>query len=454
MKKPLLLLLSLQFFVVSAQDHLSGINTSKRIGLLNVSNNPAELSNLSSKYEVNLFSVSTIVSNNIVGFNDIVDGENLEDLLFKGEKPVNFRLDSEIYGPGFAMRLKKWSFGFNTKGYIKASVVDVNPSLGDAILNQAIQSIGGEPTKIKNDYNQRLNGTTWGEVGLSVARNLYATDTKKFSAGVTLKLLFPGSYANFGVSQFTGTITNNTTEQTIRNATANVNFAYSGNLANSFVDFSDYSKSVFGGLSGYAADFGINYQWKNKDKEEYKLNIGAAVKNIGSMTFKSDNNSSINYDLKIPRLPLPNTQFLDLNKFTNIESLQEIEKLLINEGFLTKTDGGNANFKVNLPTVFSGYADIKVISKFYLTLYTQQKLNDNGKNDQIITQNVVSVTPRFSFKNYELFSSWADNEISGTTGGFGLRICGFYLGSSSILTALTSDTKQADFYIGFQYGLR
>ena len=66
MKKPLILLFSLQFFIVSAQDHLSGLNTSRRVGLLNVSNNPAELSNLSSKYEVNLFSVSTIVSNNII----------------------------------------------------------------------------------------------------------------------------------------------------------------------------------------------------------------------------------------------------------------------------------------------------------------------------------------------------------------------------------------------------
>ena len=449
MKKPLILLFSLQFFIVSAQDHLSGLNTSRRVGLLNVSNNPAELSNLSSKYEVNLFSVSTIVSNNIVGFNDIVDGGNLEDLLFKGNGRVNFRFDSEIYGPGFAMRLKKWSFGFNTKGFIKSSAVDVNPSLGDAILNQAIQSIGGEPTTIKNDYNQRLNGTTWGEVGLSVARNLYATDTKKLSAGVTLKLLFPGSYANFGVGQFSGTITNNITEQTITNATANLNFAYSGNLANSFVNFNDYSKSVFGGLNGVAADFGINYQWKNKDKEDYKLNLGVAVKNIGSMTFKSDNNSSIDY-----KLDISGSEVLDLKKFTNIESIEGIEDLLLKEGFLTKKDGGNADFKVNLPAVFSGYADIKVFSKFYLTLYTQQKLNDNGKNDQIITQNVVSVTPRISFKNFELFSSWADNEISGTTGGFGLRICGFYLGSSSILTALTSDTKQADFYLGFQYGLR
>jgi hypothetical protein len=53
-------------------------------------------------------------------------------------------------------------------------------------------------------------------------------------------------------------------------------------------------------------------------------------------------------------------------------------------------------------------------------LYTEQKLNDS-QNDQITTQN-VSVTPRFSLENYELYSSWSNNEISGITGGSGFRV--------------------------------
>jgi hypothetical protein len=36
-------------------------------------------------------------------------------------------------------------------------------------------------------------------------------------------------------------------------------------------------------------------------------------------------------------------------------------------------------------------------------------------------KNVVSVTPRFSLENYELYSSWSNNEISGITGGFSLE---------------------------------
>lgn len=37
-----------------AQEHFSGISTSKRGGLLNTHNNPAELVNMNSKFEVNV----------------------------------------------------------------------------------------------------------------------------------------------------------------------------------------------------------------------------------------------------------------------------------------------------------------------------------------------------------------------------------------------------------------
>jgi hypothetical protein len=45
-----------------------------------------------------------------------------------------------------------------------------------------------------------------------------------------------------------------------------------------------------------------------------------------------------------------------------------------------------------------------------------------------------------------------NNEISGITGGFGFRVYGF--GSSSIITALTSTSKQADLYLGYRLKLK
>ncbi|PKP14557.1 MAG: hypothetical protein CVU07_14255, partial [Bacteroidetes bacterium HGW-Bacteroidetes-23] len=76
-----------------AQEHFSGIGTSKRIGILNANFNPAELANLSSKMEVNLFATSVNISNNKIGVSDITGDEDFEDLIFQGNEPVNLRFD-------------------------------------------------------------------------------------------------------------------------------------------------------------------------------------------------------------------------------------------------------------------------------------------------------------------------------------------------------------------------
>lgn len=446
MRSLLILSCSLLFLNVSAQDHFSGINMSRRVGILNAGINPAELANLDSKYEINVFAVSMNAANNKVGFSDIIHSDNIEDLIFSGDEPVNMRVDAEIYGPGFAMKWNKWAFGLTTKAYAKLNLVDIDSKLGEAINTGAFGSVLGGSTTLSNSENQRLNGTTWGEVGLTASTNVFENEKHKFNAGVTFKLLFPGSYANFGADQFQGTITTFAGQAYLNDTNANLNIAYSGNLADSFTNFDDYSQSFFGKLNGVAGDIGINYRWK--DIDNYKVNAGMSIRNIGSMTFKDSNNSSANYSLIIPA----SDQGINLNQFQDVDNLQQVEQVLQDSGYLTSTKS-NKDFKVKLPTVFSLYADVKVVSRFFVSVYTQQKLGDDNKDDQVTTQNTFSLTPRFSLKNYDIYSSWASNEISGITGGLGFRIYGFYLGSSSILTALTSDTKQADAYIGYRVGL-
>ena len=291
---------------------------------------------------------------------------------------------------------------------------------------------------------------------MSVARNLYEDRIHKFSAGITFNLLFPGSYANLGLDKFQGTIDYRGDKIYLNDTYANLNIAYSGNLANNFTKFQDYSKSVFGNLNGLATDIGINYQWKDKDNDginnKYKLNAGLSFRNMGSMTFKKENNSSTNYNLEIPKPTLiPFNQGLELNQFQNTNSLQGIETVLINSGYLKKTQS-TKDFKIKMPAVFSAYADVKIVPKLFVTGYIQQKLNSSSPNDQIAAQNVVSIIPRFSTNVYEVYSSWTRSEISGTSGGIGFRVAGFYIGSGSIITALISDTKQIDVHVGYKIG--
>ncbi len=437
--------------IVFSQEHFSGISTSRRVGIINSGLNPAELMNLNGKMEFNIFSASTNITNNKIGFKDILDGGDIEELLFKGDAPVNFKADAEIYGPSFAINVKKWAFGITTKVNAKIAAVEVNAKLLDAFVNN---NITGLPisTNFNNDYNQRMTGTTWGELGLTAATNLVNSDKHKLNVGVTFKLLFPGSYANFGVDKFNGNLNILGTDNYVNNATAGLNVAYSGDLANSFISFNDYYSSLIGCLNGFAGDIGVNYQLidnASNAKNAYKLNIGASFRNIGTMTFENDNNYATNYKLNIqPTFSNPFGQ--NIEEFSGIDNLKDIENILVNNGFLNITPEQN-EFVVNLPTVFSGFADVKVISKFFLTGFLQRRIKSNNNNDQITSQNLWTVTPRFSTKYFEFCLPISNSEIAGSTTGFGIRLGGFFLGSSSLISALTSDTKQADFNTGFRW---
>lgn len=466
--KKILLSISAFFCLFSySQEHFTGLTTSNRVGLLNVGLNPAEIVNMNNQFEVNLMDLSFNIQNNKIGYKDITNGSDLKSLIFKGDGPVNLRLAAEVYGPGVAFKYNNWGFAISSKANVKLDVVDVDSRLGDAIVNANYTNLL-TPSIVNNNYNQRVNATTWGEVGLTLSRSLLDNDSHKFNVGATFKLLFPSAYANMGLNKFNGEIYSNLGQTYINNVNkAELNIAYSGSLANNFTNFNDYSKKMFGGLNGFAGDIGVNYQWKGSNETEdnntdenakpkvnynnkYKINVGAVIQNIGTMTFKDDNNFTTNYALNI-HSTVANPFGLNLNQFSNTTSIKDIENVLIADGYLDKTQPEKKEFVVKLPTTFSVYADVKVISKLYLSGFLQRRLNDNNENTQITAQNLFTVTPRLNLGFFEAYVPISNTEVSGFNTGVGFRLGGFYIGSGSIVSALLSDTKKADFYTGFRW---
>ncbi len=462
MKKIIIFSLITFTFNAFAQDHFTGVTTSSRVGLLNVGINPAELPNLSKKFEVNIIGLSLNFSNNVIGIKDLSSDTDIENLLFTGDRIVNAAADIEYAGPGMAMKWKQWGFGISSKGHIKFDVVDVDPKFANAILNTDEITASGT-SLISNNYNQRMSGVSWGEIGFSAGRTVFENEKHRFNAGVTLKLLFPGSYANFGIDKFQGNVTtfydasnpSNSSAYLTTTGPVNVNFSYSGNLADRFTDVNDYTSSVFGKLGGVGSDLGINYQMKDGDKK-YKINAGMSIRNIGSLTFKDSNNSSNSYtfDTTINGVSTP----LNLNIFDGTESLLEVEEVLTTPivpndptTVYLKNETSNKDFKVKLPTLFTMYGDFKVYHKFYITGYLQQKMGDNNENRQITAQNSFSIIPRINLGYFEAYIPFSHNEISGGNTGFGLRLGGFYMGSSSVISTLTSNTKKVDFNMGFRW---
>ena len=81
MKKNFLIMLSLFGASLFAREHFAGLNTSSRVGILTAGMNPAELANISNKFEVNVLGISLNVANNKIGFSDLTSDKNIEDLL-------------------------------------------------------------------------------------------------------------------------------------------------------------------------------------------------------------------------------------------------------------------------------------------------------------------------------------------------------------------------------------
>jgi hypothetical protein len=447
------------FFVAQlgqAQEHFAGISTSKRVGIVNLTVNPSELANLKNHFEIQLLSSSMNVANNKVGFNDLTDDTNTEDLLLSGTKPINFNFSNEILGPGVAVRLLKWRFAVTSKVNIKAGVLNVSPVLASYLTGSDVQQlpIGGD--EINYFSNQRFNGTMWGEVGFAVARKVWENEKGLLNAGINVKMMFPGAYANMGIGNFNGTVTNNNDgDLVLKDTDANVNFAYSGSLAQEFTNSQQYTNSLFGNLDGLAADIGVDYQLKKGNS--YKLKVGASIMNLGGMTYNDNNNNSTDYKLKIS-----GDQALVLNFFDGVDDIPAIKQHLIDLAALPAGDPNkiefteitsNKDFRVSLPTTLNLYADVHLISKLNVTLFTQQKLNSNSGNNQITAQTIYSVTPRFGIGFFEAYLPVSVNDISGTNAGLGFRLGGFFMGSNSILSSISSNNKQADVNFGFRFAI-
>ena len=145
------------------------------------------------------------------------------------------------------------------------------------------------------------------------------------------------------------------------------------------------------------------------------------------------------------------------NFLEGVDDIIAIKQHLIDEALqgnieFTKVTS-NKDFNVSLPTTFNLYADVHLISKLNLTLFTQQKLNSNSGNNQIAAQTIYSVTPRFGIGFFEAYLPLSTNDVSGTNAGLGFRLGGFFMGSNSILSAMSSNSKQVDLNFGFRFAI-
>lgn len=424
-----------------AQQSFIGIQNSSRKGMLHAAMNPAELNHLSRKGEFNLFAVGARAGNNILTFEDMIYEDDLINLAFERvEGPVNVSTEIHVMGPSLGITVNKWAFGFMSQAYVKGDIIDLNTDLGSALNNSSFNNRMYE-VEINNSSNQRVNAAGWAELGIMAGREILSNNNHLVSIGSTFKVLIPGAYLNVGVRDIQGIFIQNKDGSILTDARGQLNLSYPLELKD--WDFEDQLLNRFSikNISGFAVDLGVSHQWKKEGI--IKFSSGLSLKNFGGLDFASGQVTNA-YTMDIPE-----GEFFRLDALEG--DLDEIEGQLLGSGYFTKSSQmGEA--RLRLPTTLSAYTDMRVSRIFHFSVFGQHRLYNQEINTQLSTQNVLAITPRWTWGPFEIYSPWAYYEISGITGGAGLRLGGFFIGSQSVLTGFLANSHQVDAHVGFSLG--
>ncbi|WP_209330287.1 hypothetical protein [Lunatimonas salinarum] len=437
----MVMLSALPLTAAFAQSPFLGVQNGPRKGMQSAIMNPAEIASLTKKVEAHVFSAQAVVSNNVLNFQNIIDESDLLDFaLENADGPINLRTEAAVLGPSVGFSVGKWGFGIASQGFVKADIIDLDAGIADGLFGDSgntWQSGSQTFTGLSSSNNQRILAAGWAELDLLLGREILAVGRHHFAGGANFRLIFPSLYTNLGLGQFRGTIVEDEQGIYLTDASAEFNIAYSDAALNE-----DFSYNL-GSLGGFSLDLGGTYQWKKSDGSSF-IHAGLAVKNLGSMSF-SNNSTSQSYAMNIPA----SEQF----RIDNLEGdLEDIEAQLVNSGYFA-IDRGSEGLSINLPTMVNIYGEIRPAKAFQASLFVQRRLSDEANNNVITAQNMIVLTPRLVLGSFQIYSPWAHSQVSGLTGGLGLQLGGFFIGSNAILTGTLANSMQADFHMGFSFGV-
>lgn len=440
MKKSLLAILVFSSFIsASAQSYL-GYYHDNYAGVQSVLFNPASIADSRFKTDINLFSFSTAIGNDMyaVSFSDAFksgyDFDNQAKKSFTNNNNVITNFD--IMGPSFMFNITpKQTLAVFTRARAFVNLVGVN---GELINEISKEDTAGDFSKTLGNPNFISN--SWGEFGLSYAAVLYQEGQHFLKGGITAKYLQGVANAHFKGENISLTYVENMSNSGSSTYTSTGDATYGTSQ-----DFENNSKiDIDSSSKGFGLDLGLVYEWRPdfdtskkevanfKELNKYKLRFGLSLTDLGS----------INYDKGIQRRYDLN-QTVTKDDYDNAASIDEFLNTYYNASAI------NGNVKSKLPTSFHADIDWNIHKKFYLNLNGDFSMVDNKVLNQNTIENRFSITPRFESRWLSFYVPLSVMQYSGAQMGAGLRTGIFYIGSGSVLSnAFAKESKSMDFHLG------
>ena len=452
MKKiTLLMLIFISSICAEAQSYI-GFLTDNYSGVNSVIANPANITDSRFKTDINLLGASVFGGNDYYGVN-VMDAlkEDYDFDLEANKTPTtdnNLLINSDVLGPSFMFNLnKRSSLAVFTRVRSFVNINEINGETADAIDDDSTDDFN------VNEGDFTIFGQAWAELGVTYARVFMNKEQHFLKGGLSLKYL-QGAGSGYGIGKnvtvnYDADGTDLGGGETTGSVTSTGQITYGR-----YDDFEDenYEYELPKNATGFGIDLGFIYEWRPnhanyvktnsdndsytlKHKNKYKLKLGLSITDLGSINYKDGIEETFD---------ITNTAVSE----EDIDNEEDVNDILNNLYTLTNTSLG---YKTTLPTALHLNADWSFSNHFYINLNTDFSLISKGKERASRIANVASLTPRFESRWFSFYVPLSVVENNGFQAGAGLRLGFLYLGSGSVISALTSDnTKGADVYAGLK----
>jgi len=465
-----LIILGFLFFIKSALgQNIPGFNNSNYAGISGVDLQPASIADMRYKFDMTLVGVGFSLNNNYIGVNssDVLNGSIfkpynddfrkhfLNENTSSGNKAI--ALDQTLQLPSFAFSINKnISVGFSARERFIFNIDQLTPAMAHlaytGLNNNDPQNIGYYNAPPLNGDGFNVNEMAWMEYSLHYAQVIKSSGPNFFKVGGSLKfeegveaayaygenltyhwknsdyLSLFSSHIGYGQTQSTSDIVNNM-----------INHKY--NSVNSVINTFTTPAG-----SSVAVDIGAVYEWRpgfsnflydmdgktnieRRDKNKYKLKIGASILDLGSVQFNKGNNT---YDFYADTLNwnVHGTK-VGRNPVLGVDSI-------IRKAFPVHNNN-NKTFIYTLPTTFSVQVDYDIYKDLYVNFTSYTSPRWLNVESQVSTVSYYSITPRWDSRWAGIFLPFSINEYGQAIMGAAVRLGPLVVGSTQILSALVSN---------------
>ena len=440
MKKSVLFLFLLVSITFTNAQSYFGYYHDNYAGVQGVLYNPASIVDSRFKTDINLFSFSTSVSNDLyaVEFSEALksgydfDSQAKKSFSNSNKAIVNF----DLMGPAFMFNITtKQSLAVFSRARSFINLFDINGNL--------INELSKEEDNNDFDYfvgNPNFTANSWSEFGLSYAAVLYQKETHFLKGGITVKYLQGIANAHFKGDNITLKYVENTTNPELSEYTSTGTAIYGTSQ-----DFEENSTiNIDSNSRGLGVDLGLVYEWRPyfdttekeaanfKEMNKYKLRFSLSLTDLGSINYKKGIQKK--YDLD-------NT--INQEDYDDADGFDVFLSDFYTETIISET------VKSKLPTALHTDIDWNMHKKFYLNINGDFSLVDNSILNQISIENRLSFTPRFESKWFSFYVPLSFMQYSGTRMGLGMRTGVFFIGSGSAISNLfVKESKGLDIQLG------